>query len=154
MVSNTCCVVFFFVLCTLCCQFLWVVLFLLPHRYYVTFIYVLPHIHDDHVITKSTYMTLYSKICLRNINNWFKKTISQFTLYNLQIAYFSDNEKYYYLDKCIDFVWFMMFNATFKNSSAISWRSVLLVEESGVQTLSHNVVSSAPRHERGSNSQL
>jgi hypothetical protein len=43
----------------------------------------------------------------------------------------------------------MVFNATFDNISAISWRSVLLVEETGVpgenhrywQTLSHNVVS-------------
>ena len=47
-----------------------------------------------------------------------------------------------------------MFNATFSNISVISWRSVLLVEETGVlgennptvashwQTLSHNVVSS------------
>ena len=29
-------------------------------------------------------------------------------------------------------VWFMVFNATFNNISAISWRSVLLVEETGV----------------------
>jgi len=48
----------------------------------------------------------------------------------------------------------MKFNATFKNISAISWRSVLLVKETGVpredhwhaarhwHTLSHNVVSS------------
>ena len=51
----------------------------------------------------------------------------------------------------------MVLNATFNNSSVISWRSVLLVKESGVpvenhrlaaspwQTLSHNVVSSTPR---------
>jgi hypothetical protein len=50
----------------------------------------------------------------------------------------------------------MVFNATFNNISAISWRSVLLVEETGVpgenrpdashwQTLSHNVVLSTPR---------
>jgi hypothetical protein len=63
-------------------------------------------------------------------------------------------------------VWFMVFNATFNNISDISWRPVLLVEEIGVpgenhrsvtsrcQTLSHNVVSSTPRHERDSNSQL
>jgi len=63
-------------------------------------------------------------------------------------------------------VGFMVFNATLNNISAISWRSVLLVEETGVprenhwpvashwQTWSHNVVSSTPRHERGSNSQL
>jgi len=61
---------------------------------------------------------------------------------------------------------FMMFNATFNNISVISWQSVLLVEETGVpgenhrpvashrQILSHNVVSSTPRHDRGSNSQL
>ena len=53
-----------------------------------------------------------------------------------------------------------------RNISVISWRSVLLVEETGgprenhrpvashSQTLSHNVVSSTPRHEQGSNSQL
>jgi hypothetical protein len=52
----------------------------------------------------------------------------------------------------IGLVWFMVFNATFKYISVISWRSVLLVEEAGVrrenhrsvashwQTLSHNVV--------------
>jgi hypothetical protein len=55
---------------------------------------------------------------------------------------------------------------TFNNITVISWRSVLLVEETGVpaenhrpvtshrQTLSHNVVSSTPRHKQGSNSQL
>ena len=52
----------------------------------------------------------------------------------------------------------MVFNATFSNISIISWRSVLLVEETGVRgknhrpalpqvtdKLYHNVVSSAPR---------
>jgi len=60
----------------------------------------------------------------------------------------------------------MVYNATFNNVSVISWRSVLLVEETGVpgenqspapshwQTLSHNVVSITSRHERDSNSQL
>jgi len=55
-------------------------------------------------------------------------------------------------------VWFMVFNTTFNNISVISWRSVLLVEETGVpekttelpqvtdKLLSHNVVSSTPRH--------
>jgi hypothetical protein len=55
----------------------------------------------------------------------------------------------------------MVFNATFNNISAMSWQSALLVEKTGVsrenhrpviQTLSHNVVSSTPRHERDSNS--
>jgi len=58
----------------------------------------------------------------------------------------------------------MVFNANFNNTSVISWRSVLLVEEieehhrpvaSQSQTLSHNVVSSTPaRYEWDSNSQL
>jgi len=60
----------------------------------------------------------------------------------------------------------IVFNATFNNISAISLRSVLLVEEtvvsgenhrsvaSHLQTLSHTVVLSTPRNERDSNSQL
>jgi len=62
----------------------------------------------------------------------------------------------------------MVFNATFNNISVISWRSVLLEypKETGVpgenhqhtashwQTLSHNVVSIMPHHERELNSQL
>ena len=57
----------------------------------------------------------------------------------------------------------MVYNTTFNNLSVISWWSVLLVKETGenhrpvashLQTLSHNVVSSTPRHERDSNSQL
>jgi hypothetical protein len=61
-------------------------------------------------------------------------------------------------------VWgFMVFKATFNNISVISWRSVLLMEEirenhrpvaSHCQALSHNVVSSTPHHEQGSNLQL
>jgi len=54
----------------------------------------------------------------------------------------------------------MAFNATFDNISAISWQSVLLMEETRVpgenyrfltshwQTWSHNVVSNTPHHER------
>ena len=56
-----------------------------------------------------------------------------------------------------------VFNATFNNISVISWRSILLVEETGVpvelhraaasywQTLSHDVVSCTPLRERDSN---
>jgi hypothetical protein len=32
----------------------------------------------------------------------------------------------------IGLIWFMVFNATFNNISVISWRSVLLMEETGV----------------------
>ena len=34
-------------------------------------------------------------------------------------------------------VWFMVSNATFNNTSAISWQSVLLVEETGVPGENH-----------------
>ena len=39
-------------------------------------------------------------------------------------------------------VWLMMFNVTFNNISAISWRSVLLVEETGVPGENHRPVAS------------
>ena len=69
---------------------------------------------------------------------------------------------------CKSFTWIRVrvLKATFNNNSVISWRSVLLVEETTVprenhwsvtsdwQTLSHNVVSSTSRHGRDSNSQL
>ena len=69
------------------------------------------------------------------------------------------------IDVIIPNLQFMVFNATFNNISVILWRSVLLVENTGVpgenhnlsqetDTLSHNVVSSTPRHEQGLNSQL
>ena len=58
----------------------------------------------------------------------------------------------------------MVFNTTFNNISDMLWLSVSLVEKSGEKTtdllqvtdklLSHNVVSSTPRHERDSNSLL
>ena len=59
----------------------------------------------------------------------------------------------------------MVFSVTFNNISVNSWWSVLLVEKTGVlwettdlskvtDTLSQNVVSSTPRHERNSNSQF
>ena len=61
-----------------------------------------------------------------------------------------------------------MFNATFNNISVISWRFFLLVEETGmsgenhaqtcrktlINLITYNVVSSTPRHEVDSNSQL
>jgi hypothetical protein len=79
----------------------------------------------------------------------------------LQIFVGMQTQWYFFL-----LVWFMVFNATFNNILVISWQSILLVEETRVpgenhrpiashwQTLLHNVVSSTPRHERGSNSQL
>ena len=39
-------------------------------------------------------------------------------------------------------VWFMLFNATFNNISVISWRSDILVKESGVPGENHGPVVS------------
>jgi hypothetical protein len=62
-VSNTYCVVFFFVLCTVCCQFLWIVPFWLPLRYSLTFIYLLPSLCAclSHFISLSLYSRSLSK---------------------------------------------------------------------------------------------
>jgi hypothetical protein len=60
----------------------------------------------------------------------------------------------------------MALNATFNSISVMSWQSVLLVEVTRIseenhqpaishrQTLSYNVVSSTPLHEKDSNSEL
>jgi hypothetical protein len=41
-----------------------------------------------------------------------------------------------------------MFNATFNNISAISWRTVLVVEEAGVQRTSGPLLLLRPQHYR------
>ena len=77
-------------------------------------------------------------------------------------------------DLYLNLIWFVVFSATFNNSSVISWRSVLMMEETGGstrrkpegvlggnhrpvasqwQTLSHDVVSNYPSPEWDSNSQ-
>jgi hypothetical protein len=78
---------------------------------------------------------------------------------------FSKSFKWKYSQEYCLFVCLMVFNATFNNIPVMSWRSVLLMVETGGpgenhlpvasdwQTLSHNVVSSKPRHEKDSNSQ-
>ena len=42
----------------------------------------------------------------------------------------------------LDLGWYMVLNATFNNISVISWRSVLLVEETGVSWENHWPVAS------------
>jgi hypothetical protein len=39
-------------------------------------------------------------------------------------------------------VWFMVLNATFNNISVLSWRAVLLVEETGVPVENHRLAAS------------
>jgi hypothetical protein len=49
---------------------------------------------------------------------------------------------YYHNVGFFGLVWFMVFNATFNNISVISWRSVLLLEESGGPWENHRPVGS------------
>jgi hypothetical protein len=42
----------------------------------------------------------------------------------------------------IGLVWFMVFDATFNNISVVSWRSDLMVEETGVPEENHQPVTS------------
>jgi hypothetical protein len=104
------------------------------------------------------HMYMYSWIWRIQLSTWY---VHSFDLIHIFINYYF---------KCFFFVFclwndsLMVLNATFNNISAIPCQSVLLVEEIGVpgekhwpvichwQTLSHYVVSSTPRHERGSNS--
>jgi len=48
-----------------------------------------------------------------------------------------DNTLHEYTAVQIDLIWFIVFNATFSNISAISWRPVLVVEEAGVPGENH-----------------
>jgi hypothetical protein len=89
------------------------------------------------------------------------ETEVQRTIKDLWKLKLKNNIMFFFLKFHLAIWWFlfglMMFNATFNNISVISRLSVLLVEETGEnhwQHLSHNVVSSTPRHERRSNSQL
>ena len=52
------------------------------------------------------------------------------------------NHQHSFLKTEAGLVWFMVLNATFNNISAISWQSVLLVEETGVPEENHRPVAS------------
>jgi hypothetical protein len=106
-------------------------------------------------------------LCLL-VQIWLKKSVTGHQNLKTQVLH-CISLQFHNLRSIVDvngLVWFMVFNATFNNISVISWQSVLLMEEARVpgenhwhvashwQTLSHNIVSSTPRHERGSNSQL
>jgi hypothetical protein len=97
--------------------------------------------------------------------NMFKCLNYDLTVLKLLLILYNIHSVCPYLDKLrfwerslliVWVIWVMVFNATINNILVISWRSVLLVEETGVpgenhspaashwQTLSHNVVSSTP----------
>jgi hypothetical protein len=54
----------------------------------------------------------------------------------VEVTVLADLTIYLCLTKIVG-LWFMVFNITFNNISAISWRSVLLVEETGVTGENH-----------------
>jgi hypothetical protein len=150
-----CCVfvVFSFVLCTLYFQFLRTVHFWLPFRYSLD----CPFLIDPSVFSNVYVYTNYNST---KKANWLHKELKQnynktkILIYNLCQCSKGDN----YINLQREYEWVMVFNATFNNIAAVSWRSVLLVEETGVpeqnhrptsshwQSCSHIVASSTPRH--------
>ena len=107
-------------------------------------------------------VTFYRCYCYREKTRWCSCHLFYFVLFNVLFILWSQPNPVL----MIGLVCLMVFNATFNNISVTSWLSVLLMQERGVpgeyhlpvanywQTLSHNVVSSTPRHERCSNSKL
>ena len=76
------------------------------------------------------------KIQLFNAKRLAKIKVKTFQLYK--------TEELQYANQCLCFVcvlsivgWFLVFNATFSNISAISWRPVLVMEEAGVPRENH-----------------
>ena len=120
---------------------------------------ILNKAHDAAIVLTSSLLLNNSLIV--KFSHW--NFVSQIILTNLAEIVLTDRSNTLFFI-CLVFGWSMMLNATFNNISVISWRSVLLVEETGVpvenywpvasnwQTLQKNVVWSTSRHERGSNS--
>ena len=59
------------------------------------------------------------------------ETCSAITIFNCHVQPFSSSWRW------SDLMWFIVFNATFSNISTISWRPVLVVEETGVPGENH-----------------
>jgi hypothetical protein len=53
-----------------------------------------------------------------------------------------------FIVKRFDLIWFIVFNVTFSNISAISWRPVLVVEEAGVSVENHGQATGKLYHLR------
>jgi hypothetical protein len=133
--------------------------------FYISSVYILMHSHDDSVRTNvavflwRSWPSFLSLIIYLKWNHFYTNLLFGYEgiLFHCEIKKcdFSVIKK---------FVCLMVFNATFSNISVILWRSVLLVEETGVpgenhwpvasywQSLSHNVVSSTLTIKPDSNS--
>ena len=122
---------------------------------FITYIYIHAYfIH--HKILQDFQILLWNvsaRICnklIKLIKKIFKKKETKI-IFKVFLSKLNMNWNHMYL-WCLLFICLMVFNATFNNISVISWRSVLLVEEtrgprenhrpvpSHWQTLSHNVV--------------
>ena len=66
---------------------------------------------------------------------YYKLTVSKIYVYCKNFEIFLHNTNINYRTVKID--WFLVFNATFSNISAISWRPILVVEEAGVTGENH-----------------
>ena len=107
----------------------------------------------------------YLALIKKKLQNLIPSSTSKYSIYLPMQLWFEYNYYKWQLISSTSKVWVgvMVFNVTFNNISAISWRSVLLMAETGVprenhwhaashwQTLSHNVISNTHSHERDSN---
>jgi hypothetical protein len=136
-----CCIFFFFfffVLCTLCFKFLWIVNFWLPLWYSLTFI-----CSNTSQILTTEYWRWYCKmvffllILIHNISVqiWERLNFSTYRWNSNENKLFT-HAWWLLCDSCgavysmVGLGWFMLSDATF-NISVISWRSALVVEETG-----------------------
>ena len=104
---------------------------------------------SDLDVFKSRLLNCILICCTRHRNIDLKKRVTMLVLEVRTIKYEREKVNEWQHNHGL-LICFMVFNATFSNISVISWRSVLLVEETGIhwQTLSHNVVSSILHNER------
>jgi hypothetical protein len=73
----------------------------------------------------------------KSIDNVFERIYTIKNISLLCILFGHRKKSYERTNRLLDLIWFIVFNATFSNISAISWRPVLVVEEARVPGVNH-----------------
>ena len=113
------------------------------HRYYGTFLQCTRYDRMSvmfYCISWKLFITIYKMYLFVGVSHisstWqkichFHDYFGKWNTYLVQTDWLSTTKRYFLLNWCA--LWLLV-NATFNNTSAISWRSVLLVKETGVTT--------------------